>query len=281
VIAPYGTWQSPISADLVARQTGRPNWVGVVGDEIWWTEPRPTEGGRVALMRRRPDGTVDPVLPAPWNVRTRVIEYGGKAWCPAPGGVVFAKAAATLDHLSGGRVAFGIGVGMFPEEYAAVGMEFKNRGKRMDEYIDAIRVLWRDDVATFHGQYVSFEQMECRPWPVNRAIPLHIGGASDAAIRRAAQKGDGYFPFVYPDQELKVVLPQLIDRVRNEARAFGRAPDQLEFTSGGARTVEEAKWYAEVGVHRITLAIRGKTIAEVRDELRRFADQVISKTTAL
>jgi probable F420-dependent oxidoreductase len=195
--------------------------------------------------------------------------------------VVFAKAAATLDHLSGGRVAFGIGVGMFPEEYAAVGMEFKNRGKRMDEYIDAIRVLWRDDIATFHGQYVSFEQMECRPWPVNRAIPLHIGGASDAAIRRAAEKGDGYFPFVYPDQDLKVVLPQLINRVRNEARAFGRDPDQLEFTSGGARSVEEAKWYAEAGVDRITLAIRGKTTPEVRDELRRFADEVISKTTEL
>ena len=49
MIAPYGTWQSPIAADLVARRTGRPGWVGVVGDEIWWTEPRPTEGGRVAL----------------------------------------------------------------------------------------------------------------------------------------------------------------------------------------------------------------------------------------
>jgi dipeptidyl aminopeptidase/acylaminoacyl peptidase len=90
-IAPYGTWKSPIAADLVARQSGRPGWVGVVGDEIWWAQPRPTEGGRVALMRRRADGTVEPVLPAPWNVRTRVIEYGGRAWCAGPGVVVFAQ----------------------------------------------------------------------------------------------------------------------------------------------------------------------------------------------
>jgi dipeptidyl aminopeptidase/acylaminoacyl peptidase len=84
-IAPYGTWQSPIAADVVARQSGRPGWVGVVGDEVWWTHARPTEGGRVELLRQSADGNVSAVLPAPWNVRTRVIEYGGKAWCAAAG----------------------------------------------------------------------------------------------------------------------------------------------------------------------------------------------------
>ncbi|MFF5932885.1 prolyl oligopeptidase family serine peptidase [Streptomyces sp. NPDC012508] len=76
----YGTWPSPIDAALAARHDGRPEYVGVVGDEVWWTAPRPTEGGRRALVRRRADGTEESVLPAPWNVRSRVIEYGGQPW---------------------------------------------------------------------------------------------------------------------------------------------------------------------------------------------------------
>ncbi|MGW3263911.1 prolyl oligopeptidase family serine peptidase [Streptomyces sp. NPDC001056] len=77
---PYGTWPSPIDAALAAAHDGRPDWVGFVGDETWWTEPRPGEGGRRALIRRRADGTEESLLPAPWNVRTRVIEYGGRPW---------------------------------------------------------------------------------------------------------------------------------------------------------------------------------------------------------
>jgi probable F420-dependent oxidoreductase len=192
--------------------------------------------------------------------------------------VVFAKAAATLDHLAKGRLMLGLGVGEFPEEYAACGMPFHNRGKRMDEYIDAIRVLWRDDVATFAGEYVSFRQVECRPWPVSRAVPLHIGGASPAAIRRAALRGDGYFPFVYPDQDLTVVLPALIRQVKDECVRIGRDPHEIEFTSGGARTVDAAKWYAEAGVHRITVAVRARTGPDARDELLRFGDEVIART---
>ncbi|MFD7323028.1 S9 family peptidase [Streptomyces sp. NPDC059875] len=76
----YGTWPSPIDAALAARHDGRPEYVGVVGDEVWWTAPRPTEGGRRALVRRRADGTEESVLPAPWNVRSRVVEYGGQPW---------------------------------------------------------------------------------------------------------------------------------------------------------------------------------------------------------
>lgn len=80
---PYGSWLSPIDAALAAAHDGHPAFVGFVGDEAWWTEPRPTEGGRRALVRRRPDGTEESVLPAPWNVRSRVIEYGGLPWAAA------------------------------------------------------------------------------------------------------------------------------------------------------------------------------------------------------
>ncbi|MEU9211630.1 prolyl oligopeptidase family serine peptidase [Streptomyces sp. NPDC048415] len=76
----YGSWPSPIDARLAAAHDGHPEFVGFVGDEAWWTEPRPTEGGRRTLVRRKVDGTEESVLPAPWNVRSRVIEYGGHPW---------------------------------------------------------------------------------------------------------------------------------------------------------------------------------------------------------
>ncbi|MFI6654222.1 prolyl oligopeptidase family serine peptidase [Streptomyces sp. NPDC050523] len=76
----YGSWPSPIHAALAAAHDGRPEFVGFVGDEAWWTEPRPAEGGRRTLVRRRADGSEEAVLPAPWNVRSRVIEYGGEPW---------------------------------------------------------------------------------------------------------------------------------------------------------------------------------------------------------
>ncbi|MFC9928001.1 prolyl oligopeptidase family serine peptidase [Streptomyces sp. NPDC127190] len=78
--APYGSWPSPVDAALAAAHDGRPEWVGFVGDEVWWTEPRPAEGGRRALVRRRADGQAETVLPTPWNVRGRVMEYGGRPW---------------------------------------------------------------------------------------------------------------------------------------------------------------------------------------------------------
>ncbi|MEU2054316.1 LpqB family beta-propeller domain-containing protein [Streptomyces bungoensis] len=82
---PYGSWPSPIDAALAAAHDGQPEWVGYVGDEVWWTEPRPAEGGRRALVRRTADGREEPVLPAPWNVRSRVIEYGGRPWTAVAG----------------------------------------------------------------------------------------------------------------------------------------------------------------------------------------------------
>ncbi|MDT0345982.1 S9 family peptidase [Streptomyces litchfieldiae] len=79
--APYGSWPSPIDAALVAAHDGRPEYLGSLGEELWWTAPRPAEGGRRALLRLTPDGgDAVSVLPPPWNVRNRVIEYGGRPW---------------------------------------------------------------------------------------------------------------------------------------------------------------------------------------------------------
>ncbi|RCH68867.1 S9 family peptidase [Streptomyces sp. SDr-06] len=77
---PYGSWPSPIDAALAASHDGNADHVAAVGDDLWWTEARPTEGGRRVLVRRRPEGEAQPVLPEPWNVRSRVMEYGGRPW---------------------------------------------------------------------------------------------------------------------------------------------------------------------------------------------------------
>jgi dipeptidyl aminopeptidase/acylaminoacyl peptidase len=88
-ISPYGTWSSPITAAEVATAGGGPQWLDVVGDEVWWAEARPGEQGRVALVRALPGGGTEDVLPAPWNVRNRLHEYGGRPWAVAGGVVVF------------------------------------------------------------------------------------------------------------------------------------------------------------------------------------------------
>ena len=75
--APYGAWQSPVDAATAAAHDGRADFVGTVGDEVWWTEPRPAEGGRTALVLRRADAVQDSVLPAPWNVRSRGFTPAG------------------------------------------------------------------------------------------------------------------------------------------------------------------------------------------------------------
>ncbi|MFI1971262.1 prolyl oligopeptidase family serine peptidase [Streptomyces cinnamoneus] len=82
--APYGTWRSPIDAALVASHDGKPDFVGMVGDEVWWVAARPAEGGRAALVRLRPGEREAVALPAPWNARSRVMEYGGAPWAAVP-----------------------------------------------------------------------------------------------------------------------------------------------------------------------------------------------------
>ncbi|RZB16974.1 S9 family peptidase [Streptomyces sp. F001] len=97
----YGSWPSPIDAALAAAHDGHPEYVGFVGDEAWWTEPRPAEGGRRTLVRRHADGGEESVLPAPWNVRSRVIEYGGQPWA---GDLVDGRPLVVFVHFADQRL---------------------------------------------------------------------------------------------------------------------------------------------------------------------------------
>lgn len=108
--------------------------------------------------------------------------------------VVVAKQAATLDSLSAGRLTLGVGIGWSREEFDALGVPFERRGARTKEYVAAMRTLWRDDIASYEGEFVAFDSVRVNPKP-GRSIPIVLGGNSDAALRRVAAWGDGWYGF--------------------------------------------------------------------------------------
>ncbi|WP_432855710.1 LLM class F420-dependent oxidoreductase [Amycolatopsis sp. CA-161197] len=109
--------------------------------------------------------------------------------------VVVAKQAASLDVLSGGRLTLGVGVGWSREEFDALGVPFARRAARTEEYVAALRTLWREDVASFTGDFVRFDSIRVYPKPPRPTIPIVFGGNSDSALRRAATLGDGWYGF--------------------------------------------------------------------------------------
>jgi probable F420-dependent oxidoreductase len=238
--------------------------------------------GKMDRLWRR-GGIPDPLVWLAYVAsRTTILRLGTNVVIlPEHQPVVFAKSAATLDYLSGGRLLLGIGVGELPEEYAAVGMDFTNRGRRMDESIDALRALWTDAVASYDGRHVRFANVRCDPKPPGGSIPLHVGGISLAARRRAARSGDGYFPWVGPGLDLHDTLARVIRSVRDEAEAMGRDPASIEMTAGGARTVAEAERLAQLGVDRLVIAVRGKALDDVHRELDAFHADVLVPTREL
>ena len=105
-----------------------------------------------------------------------------------------AKEVLTLDHFTQGRFELGVGSGWSWEEYGALGVDFANRGRRLDEYIEALRVAWTEERATYQGEFVSFENAVMNPKPITEGgPPIIIGGDSPAAMRRAARLGDGWY----------------------------------------------------------------------------------------
>ena len=140
---------------------------------------------------------LDPMiaLTAAATATDRIGLATGVLLLPEHNPVILAKTAASLDVVLQGRLSLGIGVGWSREEFEALDVPFERRGARTDEYIEAIRILWRDDPASFSGSFTTFENIRVNPKPVNRRIPIIVGGNSDSALRRAARTGDGWYGF--------------------------------------------------------------------------------------
>jgi probable F420-dependent oxidoreductase len=209
-------------------------------------------------------------------VTTRIKLATGILVLPQHNPVVIAKQVATLDHLSGGRMLLGIGVGWLKEEFDVLGASFDDRGERTDEYMHVLRALWRQERPSFHGETVNFDGAYCRPQPVNGTVPIIIGGHSKAAARRAGRLGDGFFP-------ARGAPEALINLARRTAADYERDPHALEITLSVPASLDEIPRLAALGVSRVLVPVTpmagaGDAIANPddvskwRDTVARYAD---------
>jgi alkanesulfonate monooxygenase SsuD/methylene tetrahydromethanopterin reductase-like flavin-dependent oxidoreductase (luciferase family) len=174
----------------------------------------------------------------------------------------------------------GLGVGWLREEFEALGVPWERRGERNDEYIAAMRALWSGPHAEFHGKFVDFAPVTCSPRPVQRSIPILVGGDSDAAIARAVRIADGYFP----GEGDAVRLRALIARLREAEKRAGREPGRIQinamFGAQMADPVAGAHQLAELGVARAMLPAFFFAGPGGLDRLSEFGERVIRKVAA-
>jgi probable F420-dependent oxidoreductase len=155
-------------------------------------------------------------------VTDRIRLGTGICLVPQRNPVYTAKQVVDLDCLSGGRVDFGVGVGWLREEFEALGVPFALRGARTDEYLQVMRALWTDEVSSFEGEHYTLPACRMYPKPVQQPHPpIHVGGESAAAMRRAARHGDGWYSFNRLPRELDAPLERLDAMLAEEGRSRG------------------------------------------------------------
>ena len=217
----------------------------------------------------------DPLIPLAYAaaITSKIKLATGIVIVPQRHPLYLAKQLASLDVLSKGRVILGIGSGWMKEEFEAVGVDFSTRGARTDESIQAMRVLWNDAAASFHGKYYHFHDVKSLPKPVNNTVPIHVGGHSAAAARRAGRYGDGFFPtIVQPDK-----LEQIFAQVRDEAAKAGRDSSTIEMTAMASPKLDAAKAARDAGAARVIFGPPSSDPAKLRAGLDRIANEIIAK----
>jgi len=189
--------------------------------------------------------------------------------------VLFAKQAAEVDLLARGRFRCGIGLGWNPVEYEALGKNFFDRGRRMEEQIVLLRRLWTEPAVSFEGTDERVTGAGLAPLPVQQPIPLWIGAASPPAYRRAGRLANGWFPQVPPGPR----LDEARGLVEDGAREAGRDPSSLGMegrVSFGAKGIDEVvrhvgRW-RDAGATHLAINTMGAGLASVDDHLRVLAD---------
>jgi probable F420-dependent oxidoreductase len=215
----------------------------------------------------------DPLIPLAYAaaITTKLKFSTGVVILPQRNPLYLAKQLATLDLLSKGRLMLGIGSGWMKEEFDSLGIDYHARGARTDESIQAMRAIWREDVATFHGKHFHFHDVKSFPKPLQKGgIPIHIGGHSPAAARRAGKYGDGFFPTVTDPAKLR----EMFALVADEARKAGRNPDAIEFSAMAAPKADSLKALAAVGVTRVVFGPPSSNPAKLRAGLESAAKEI-------
>jgi probable F420-dependent oxidoreductase len=216
--------------------------------------------------------------------------------------VLTAKMLATADVLSNGRVIVGCGVGWMPEEFAALGApDFSARGKATDEFLDAFVELWTKAAPSYHGEHVRFEGITFMPKPVQKPMPLWIGGESQVALRRTARIGTGWYPASNnPNWPLDTParMADAVDKLRRACQQAGRDPDDVEvghltlwpvswvaektadggrkfITGSSAEIADDLVAMAGGGVQHVSLMFQAATTIETIERMQRFAEEVM------
>ena len=182
-----------------------------------------------------------------------------------------AKAAASIDLYSNGRLILGVGAGWFPEEARIMGVDFARRWRHLREAVEALRVLWGPDDAGYDGEIVKFPPVKLRPKPTQKPGPPILLGAHDPkhALRRVARYADGWCPGGLSPEKARECIPQ----IRAMAKEYGRDPDRLEFSvllmgGGDGPSVDAMTQHRDAGVSRLVVlaaaAASGDGVAAVR-----------------
>jgi len=190
--------------------------------------------------------------------------------------VYTAKEAAAVDYLSGGRLDFGVGVGWLKEEFEALGVPFERRGARAREYLEVIRRLWCDPVSEFEGEFYTLPPSRQFPKPVQRPHPpIFFGGESEAALRRVADLGQGWYGFNLTPEE----AGERIGRLRALLAERDRRPKDVQIAVGAyLHPVDAAAVarYREAGIDQLVLLLLARNVGEMQARLDSFAEDVLA-----
>jgi len=196
---------------------------------------------------------------------------------------VLAKVTATLDYLSGGRFALGVGIGWLEEEFVAMGIPWEHRAKRTREYIEAMRTLWGEDPSSYSGEYVNFKNVRSNPKPVQGAkLPVIFGGESAPALRRVAEYGNGWCGFnLTPDE-----AAAKIRKIEELLKANGRKRSDIEIAVSPyskAITKDDLKRYRDAGADEVVLINLRPPRAEAENlaDLEKIAREWVEPAAAI
>jgi probable F420-dependent oxidoreductase len=206
----------------------------------------------------------------------------------------WARVAASIERLALGRLTLGVGVGWMEEEFAALGVPFKTRGRMTDEQLQILDLLWTQEHISFHGQHYAFDDVAFYPKPIQQPrIPLWVGGEGAAAQRRAGRYGDAWFPYFVSISPAE--LRDGYDNARREAEYAGRNADAVKLTccrpievtrepvpqderalrGSPEQLIEALAVYRETGVEHLALQFMVPRWPDRMEQIERFATEVM------
>jgi probable F420-dependent oxidoreductase len=245
----HGATADPGGAKRIAELAERLGY-----DSLWAGEHVVVPSPRVEPSPMDADEPIlDPLLSLTYAaaVTGRIRLGTGLIVLPQRNPLVLAKQVVSLDVLSGGRLSLGVGAGYLEPELRAIGVPMAERGARTDEYLCAMRSLWQDDRPEFHGRFVDFAGVDAYPRPVQRPLPIVVGGHSPAAHRRAVRYGDGWFGFMLGLRAAAEQCAAVRQAAVRHAAAERDRPLHISVAPARRLDAEVVGAYADLGVDRL------------------------------